>query len=58
MGRSFGRVMTVVYVVNMRSWARCSKWINVIGLNLWLDVKNTVYAPYALVRTRVKSIIN
>ena len=29
------------------------KWINIIGLNLRLDFKNTVYAPYALVRTRL-----
>ena len=35
------------------SRARCSKWINKIGLNLLLDFKNTVYVPYALVRTRL-----
>ena len=44
------RVMAAVYAVNMRSRARCSKWINMIGLNLRLDFKNTVCAPYALVR--------
>ena len=50
--RSPGWVMAVSYVVNMRSRARCSKSINIIGLNLCLDFKNTAYAPYALVRTR------
>ena len=32
----------------------CSKRINVIELNSCLNVKNTVYAPYALLRTRLK----
>ena len=49
--RSPGWVMAAVYIV---SRARCSKWINIIGSNLCLDFKNTVYAPYALVRTRLK----
>ena len=40
-------VMAAVYVVNMRRRARYSKWINITGLNLYLDLKNTVYAPYA-----------
>ena len=50
-----GWVMGAVYVVNMRSRARCSKWINVIGLNLCLNFKNTVYAPYAPVESGLRA---
>ena len=49
--RSPGWVMAAVYVANIISRAMCSKRINVIGLNLCLNLKNTVYA---LVRTRLK----
>ena len=55
--RSPGWVMTAVYVVNMISRARCSKWINITGSNLCLDFKNTVYAPYVLMRTSLYNSI-
>ena len=54
--RSPGWVMAAVYDVNMISRVKCSKWISIIGSNLCLDCKNTVYAPYALVRTRLNYI--
>ena len=40
--------------VNIISRAMYSKRINVIGLNLCLNLKNTVYLPYMLVKTRLK----
>ena len=52
--RSPGWVIAAVYVVNMISRARYSKWINIIGSNLCLDFRNTVYTPFALVRTRLE----
>ena len=53
--RSPGWVMAAVYVVNMRSKARCPKWIIITRLNLCLDFKNTVYVPFALVITRLNT---
>ena len=44
--RSPGWVMVVLYLVNMRSRDRCSKWINITGLNLCLDFK--IYSLCAL----------
>ena len=46
-----GKVMAAVYVVNIISRAMCSKWINIIGLNLCLDFKKSIFVPYVLLRT-------
>ena len=56
--RSPGWVMAAAYVVNLRSRAMCSKWINIIGLNLCLDFKNTVQFMHLLKHFKDWLLIN